>query len=314
MPIRKHGSASGAKAPADHEGSKVYEMVTKRILQTMMRGEIPWRNIWTARGKKHPYTNYVTGRPYQSLLNMMLLGEPGEYATMNQINVRGGHLQKGSKGKLVIYWGEYIPKDRKEEAKRLKEEGKDFSHLKVHFPKYYYVYNVKDAVGLKPKEEAAPETVAAEDPTDIVRMAVDDYTVNEQVRIETAADTPPSYSAVTDTVTMPDKNDFTFEEDYYASLCEQLVHSTAAEGRCDRKKEYGRLQDGEMSVKEELIAEIGASMILTVAGMKRSETHEQLAAVCQRWIEEFNRDYRLVVNASSGAEKAAKLILGQFAA
>lgn len=295
------------------ESGFVYQMITKRILQEMMKGQIPWRKTWTARGGRHPFTNYVTGKPY-SFLNTMLLGEPGEYLTMNQIKDRGGHLRKGSKGRFVIYWGEYVPKSRKKEEKRLLEEGKDTSHLKVRFPKYYYVYNAKDTEGLKPRSDAPAPMVAAEDPTDIADMIVRGYVADTGVNLRGDQSGEPAYDPATDTVAMPPKEEFTYEEDFYASLLQQLVHSTATDDRCNRKKDYGKMLSDEMTVREELTAEIGSSMVLSVAGMNRRETHEQIAAECQRWIDAFNNDCRLIVNASSGAEKAAKYILGKFAA
>lgn len=294
----------------------IYEQVTKTILQAMMRGEIPWRKTWTARpGEKHPFTNHFTGKPY-SFLNTLLLGTPGEYATFNQIKEKGGTIRKGAHSKMVIYWGEYIPKEHKEEAEALEKEGKDISHLKVKFPKFYRVFSMDDVEGLKAEEAEAPqEMIAAEAPTAIARMAIDDYATKERVTVEESKDGEPAYDPLTDTVTVPVRQAFTYEEDFYASLFGQLVHSTAAEGRCGRKAAIEDFASGkEMTVKEELIAEIGSSMCLSVAGMKRNETHEQIAAQCQRWIAAMNDDYRLIVTASYGAEKAAKLILGEFAA
>ena len=311
MAVNRNNSA--ADASQEPGGSKVYKMVTKAIIQAMLKGELPWRKTFTTRGRKPLFTNYVTGKPY-SLLNCLLLGTPGEYATFKQISDKGGSVRKGSKSKFVIYWGEYIPAKYKEEAKRLEEEGKDFSHLKVRFPKYYNVFNVADADGLKPSVEPVPETVEAKDPTGVADMVARDYTINSGVNLDQKPDCPqPAYDAATDTVEMPEKACFTYEEDYYAALMAQCVHSTASEDRCNRKREYQRLQDEDMSVKEELTAEIASSMILMVAGMKRRETHEQIAAECQKWIREMENDYRLMVNAASGAEKAAKYILGEFA-
>lgn len=312
MSVRKNNTKA---APADggRPSSKVYEIITKTILKSMMDGEIPWRKTFVTRENPHPFTNYITGKPY-SLINGLLLGVPGQYATMKQINARGGRVNKGSKSKIVIYWGEYVPKDKQEEAKRLEEEGKDASHLKVRFPKYYQVFNVADTTGLPEKaEEKAPSMVRAEDPTDIADMVVKDYRANEGVDVRTDNASEPAYLAESDTVVLPEKAAFTFEEDFYASLFDQLVHSTAPASRCDRKKEYEKLQERDVTVKEEILADIASSMILAVTGMRRTETHEQIAADCQRYVEAMNRDYRLIVNAASAAEKAAKYILGRFA-
>ena len=291
----------------------VYEMVTKQILTTMMAGIIPWRQTYFKKGKKAPYTNRFTGKPY-SFLNGMLLGMPGEYATFNQIKEHGGHILKGAKSKFVIYWGEYIPKENKEEAERLEAEGKDTSHLKVKFPKYYKVFSMNDVEGIKNDAEEPAPMQAAEDPTDIADMAIDEYTMAEKVIVEEDDTADPSYDPETDTVTVPPKAASGFEEDFYASLFGQLIHSTAADKRCARKKELEALKANEATIKEELIAEIGSTMCLQAAGLERHETQEQQAAICQKYIEAMNRDYRLIVTASYGAEKAARMVLGQFAA
>lgn len=299
----------------ERQGKKfdIYEAVTRRILSSMAKGVIPWRQTWTARrGAKHPFTNRFTGKPY-SFLNTLLLGEPGEYATFRQIKDAGGHIVKGAKSKMVIYWGEFTPKENREEEKRLEAEGKDTSHLKVKFPKYYHVFNMNDTEGVKAVPEPEP-MVEAEDPTDVADLVIGEYRTNEDILVENTSGHEPAYNPSTDSVTLPPKTDFAYEEDFYRSLFEQLVHSTAAGGRCDRRAEFEKMSEGDMSVKEALIGEIASSMCLSVAGMKRRETHEQVSAECQKWIAVLGNDFRLIVQASYGAEKAARFILGDYAA
>ena len=59
----------------------------------MEQGIIPWQKPWVAAGKA---VSYATGKPY-SLLNQMLLGQPGEYATFKQVQQAGGCVRKGEK-------------------------------------------------------------------------------------------------------------------------------------------------------------------------------------------------------------------------
>lgn len=293
----------------------VYEMVTKTILQSMMRGDIPWRNVWTAKKEhEHPFVNHFTGKPY-SFLNTLLLQKPGRYATIKQINEKKGTVNKGAKSCPVIYWGEYIPKEKKEEAKRIEEEGGDISSLKVKFPKFYRVFNIDDTSlkdTVKPAVQEEKTMEKAQSPTLLADTAILCYRNEYGVTVNDEAN-EISYDIGTDTVCVPRKEEFTYEEDWYAALCGQLVHSTATESRCARATEAKKLSAGEVSVKEELIAEIGASMVLSAAGLTRKETKTQTAAVCAKWIAEMENDYRLIVTASYGAEKAAKLILGELA-
>ena len=307
MAVRKSNSDPSAR----HDN--VYQMVTKRILDSMMRGEIPWRNTYVKKkGEKNPYTNYITGKPY-SFLNSLLLGEPGQYASFNQIEKLHGKIKKGTKSKFIIYWGWFVPKDKKKEQKELEDEGKSFEHLKVYFPKYYNVFNMKDVEGVEIPKEETVEHHEAEDPTAVARMVMEDYKINESVDVKMSPDIDPEYRVTEDMVVLPEKTNYTFEEDWWASLFSGFVHSTVTEERCDRETERKKMLEGELSIKEQLIAEIGSSMILTSCGLKRQETHEQIDAECQKWIEAMNKDYRLIINASNAAEKAAKYIMGEFA-
>lgn len=296
----------------------IYEMVTKRILQYMMKGEIPWRKTYSLMKDAPDYYNAATGTRYRGV-NRLLLGKPGAYATLKQVNDAGGKVKKGARSHLVLFWGSFIPQEDKALAKKLKEEGKDTSHLEVWFLKgYNNVFAVEDTEGadfkkLVTDEPAAPMELA-QDPVDIADMVVRNYTATHGVDVRNDNTCDPFYDPENDMVVIPQKERFSLEEDYYASLFENLVHSTATDSRLARKREMKSLQEKEASAKEALIADMASSMILASAGLQRKETEQQNAADCQRWIEEMNRNYRLVVEAASGAERAARFVLGKYAA
>ena len=66
----------------------------------MEQGIIPWQKPWVAAGKA---VSYATGKPY-SLLNQMLLGQSGEYATFKQVQQADGCVRKGEKAHMVVFW------------------------------------------------------------------------------------------------------------------------------------------------------------------------------------------------------------------
>jgi len=78
----------------------IYAEITNRIISEMETGLIPWQKPWVSRGG---CVSYATGKPY-SLLNQMLLGRPGEYATFKQIQQAGGYVRKGEKAHMVVFW------------------------------------------------------------------------------------------------------------------------------------------------------------------------------------------------------------------
>ena len=82
-------------------GIDVYQMVTDRIIAMLEQGEIPWDRPWTGAGRWA--IKRASGKPY-SLLNQMLLGNPGEYLSFNECKKLGGKIRKGAKAKIVVFW------------------------------------------------------------------------------------------------------------------------------------------------------------------------------------------------------------------
>lgn len=91
----------------------IYAEVTSRIMQQMESGVIPWRKPWIASGAA---VSHATGKPY-SLLNQMLLGRSGEYATYAQIQKAGGYVKKGEKASMVVFW-KWIEQEDEETGER----------------------------------------------------------------------------------------------------------------------------------------------------------------------------------------------------
>ncbi len=79
----------------------VYEMVTDRIISQLKQGVIPWQKPFT--GIRSGAYNRISKKSY-SLLNQMLLQYDGEYATFKQWESLGGHIRKGEKSEIVVFW------------------------------------------------------------------------------------------------------------------------------------------------------------------------------------------------------------------
>ena len=79
----------------------VYTMIAERIITELEQGIVPWHKPWTAAS---PAISHATGKPY-SLLNQMLLGgRSGEYLTFQQARKEGGHVRKGEKSSIVVFF------------------------------------------------------------------------------------------------------------------------------------------------------------------------------------------------------------------
>ena len=84
--------------------ANVYEMVTDRIIAELEKGIVPWKRPWT--GVRTKAYNRITKKPY-SIINQILLKYSGEYATFKQWSELGGHIKKGEKSEIVVFWKIY---------------------------------------------------------------------------------------------------------------------------------------------------------------------------------------------------------------
>jgi antirestriction protein ArdC len=106
--------------------------------------------------------------------------------------------------------------------------------------------------------------------------------------------------------------DFRQVEEYYATTFHELTHST---GHASRLKRNGITSStahfgSEEYSQEELVAEIGASMLTGLAGFV-DVTFDNSAAYIQSWLRKLKDDKTLIVKAASQAQKAVDYILGE---
>lgn len=120
--------------------ANVYEMVTARIIAELEKGNIPWEKPWT--GVRSGAFNRISKRPY-SLLNQMLLQHSGEYATFKQWQELGGHVRKGEKSEIVVFWKIF-------EAEETNPETGEKETKKIPLLRYYNVFHISQVEGVEP--------------------------------------------------------------------------------------------------------------------------------------------------------------------
>ena len=278
----------------------VYEIVTNRILEDLKKGSIPWKKPWIG---KFGAVSHVNGRAY-SLLNQFLLGCSGEWLTYQQAVKEGGMVKKGEKGSIVVFW--------KFLEKKLDETDEDGVQKvqRIPFLKYITVFEVGQCDGIKRKYISNVDTGVA--PNENAEGMYANYTEREGI-ITHKDGTQAFYRPVDDSITIPPINTFCNVAEYYSTLFHEAVHSTGALNRLCRDGVTSSHFFGDESYsKEELIAEIGASMLNNIAGLNTDSSDRNSVAYIQHWMEELTKDKRLIVSASSKAEKAVKFILGEL--
>lgn len=268
----------------------VHEIVTERIIAQLEAGTVPWKRPWTG----GPAINWVSQKPYRGL-NALL--PPGEYATFNQVCEAGGKVNKGAKGNLVIFW--------KPPTKRVDDDDEEETEARrAPLLRYYHVFEITtQCTGLEPRRQQFQH-----DPIEAAQVVCDGYANPPEIR---HAPGRACYSPSSDYVSIPAMADFEDSEMYYSILYHELIHSTGHISRLAREGVTELTGFGsEKYSREELIAELGAAMLCAVAGIDNDRTQPVNAAYIAGWLEALKGDKRLIVQASSQAQKAVDHIRG----
>lgn len=279
----------------------IYQAVTDRILDMLDKGTVPWRHpIKGGTGGGWP-KNIASNKPYRGV-NVFLLAvtawiegyDSSFWMTFKQAREKGGHVRKGEKSSLVVFWKQYETKDRK--------TGEPTT---VPVLRYYNVFNAAQCDDIEapdaPSEETEPFT-PIEQAEAIVAGYVDGPTIEH-------FGGKAFYRPSKDLVRVPEPGRFLSGEFYYATLFHELAHSTGHSSRLDRgiDKDLAPFGSADYS-KEEMVAEMGAAFLAAAAGIS-PPTIEQSASYIDGWRKKLNDDKKLIVSAAGAGQRAADWIL-----
>lgn len=116
------------------------------------------------------------------------------------------------------------------------------------------------------------------------------------------------YQPSTDSVQLPNQCDFTSIESYYDVAIHELVHWTGHKSRLDRKLDNSRFGDNAYSF-EELVAELGSTIISAHLGIKQTDTRDNHIKYVKHWLDILKGDGASIMTAASKAQKAADYLL-----
>ena len=276
----------------------VCEIITERIIEQLENGVIPWQKPWS--GTHSGAYNRISNKPY-SLLNQMILSHDGEYASFKQWNDLGGKIKKGAKSEVVTFW----------KIQQIEEENENGEKIIKQIPllRHYNVFHISQVEGVKPKEKM--EFVEHEPIEEAERIKLD-YMNREHLQIFEKVTNDAFYTQTFDYIEVPCKEQYEDIEEFYSTLFHEMIHSTGHKSRLDRDDMNGISRHGsEKYSKEELTAELGSAMILNMLGIETIKTFKNSTAYIQGWLHALKDDKKMIVSASSRAEKAVKYILNE---
>ena len=274
----------------------VYEMVTERIIKQLEQGTIPWQKPWT--GVRSGAFNRVSKKPY-SLINQAILEKSGEYATFHQWKNLGGHIKKGAKSEIVVFW-KIIDVEEKNDKGEIEKK-------KLPLLRYYNLFHISQVEGVEPlKEKLNTEIEPIEEADRIIKNYVD----REHITFKECISDKAFYRPMTDTVVVPLKEQYKNINSFYQVAFHEITHSTGAQKRLDRDIKELAPFGSEIYSKEELVAELGSAFLINHLGIETKGTFKNSASYIESWLQVLRNDNKFIVSASSKAEKAVNYILG----
>lgn len=281
-------------------GKSVYDMVTERIIEQLENGVIPWEKPWT--GVRSGSYNRISKKPY-SLLNQMILKHKGEYATFKQWQQLGGHVRKGEKSEIIVFWKITPVEEMKDDGTKQTKQ--------IPLLRYYNVFHISQVDGVKPLQDEALNDI---EPIEKAEHVLLNYWKRENISVEHLKGDRAYYSPNNDLIHLPLFEQFRNANEYYSTAFHESVHSTMKETRCNRvENRKGKLVafGSEEYSKEELVAEIGSANLMNIVGVETDKSFRNNAAYIQNWLSVLRNDVKFIVSASSKAEKAVNYILGE---
>ena len=287
--------------------NKIFEDVSGRILKQLDEGVIPWHAPWIGYGELAP-RSHLTGEVY-SFLNQILLGRPGEYVTFGGTVAEGGRVKKGAKAKAVYFWS--IPKNDEEDEED--EEGGKRLKKRPPMMRKFNVFHLDDTEGLEPKT-AVEKELRNNEGVDVDEKAEEvwrKYCECEHLTFEVdKLSANAVYSPMLDRILVPSRKQFKSEAEYYSTLFHELVHSTGHEKRLKRNT-FGYGIDEKARAKEELVAEIGASVLCKYVGVDSEGQFQNNVAYIEHWKSFLEEEKGAFIYAACRAQKAVEFIIGK---
>ncbi len=270
----------------EHNRRGVTEIITERFIAELGKGVAPWAQGFASIAP----CNAVTGKAYRGinyfLLSMLGIGQA---LTYKAAQAAGGNVKKGAKGVPVVFW-KWL-EDKKDAAK------------KVPFLRYYTVFNVADCEGVKAREvDNAPGKDNAR-----IATAEELFAKVQSVAGFSVANggNQPSFCPATNTLAMPEFERWAQSARFYKTLFHECGHALGKV--VGHEFSFG----GEAYAKEELVAELFASVCLANLGINSPDAWDNSVAYVQGWSKRLGEEPQMIINAAQQAQKRLDLIFAQ---
>ncbi|MGN0443879.1 MAG: zincin-like metallopeptidase domain-containing protein [Acutalibacteraceae bacterium] len=299
----------------------VYDVITDRIVKRLEEAEkngevFYWVKPFSAGAVSFPCC-FETGEPYRGINRLLL--EPDEYTTFAKVQAHNKKhpentlfIRKGARANIAVYFNYQEVKDENGNPK-LDKKGKP---LKKPYMRYYTVFSRQDILDKDRNNLASKFPVqkySHDEMSDLTRSElmrfgsmVNAYCRKNGIELQFITDgTECYYSPSENTIRVPLLSNFDSTYEYISAVSHELCHSTGLnQGRFGTSP-----QSHEKYSAEELVAEVGASMLISNFKIEDDRIHkENDIAYLQSWAKELKGNSKEILFAAQKAQKAVEAI------
>lgn len=304
--------------------NEILDRITETFIEKLNGCEkLPWRKPWSKRYGVLAQ-NLIYQNPYKGANLLLLMDEINPYfLTFNQLRKLQKDneelkLSKGSRSRKLIAYNI----NHKLDGKPVIEKGKDFffkSGSKVSNPKdiitsvylatklLYSTEDMENIDHLLPQISEERKAQFLKDRIPIcekfVKQAQADNRIPQIVNGSKAC-----YQLKRHLIVTPKFEYFDNVDAYYATLFHEAIHSTAKKFDRTMGKKFG---DDDYS-REELVAELGSSMMAAYFGIDNNSLIENQTAYLQGWLSSLKEDNNYLLKSANAASTAVNYLLSDF--
>jgi antirestriction protein ArdC len=253
----------------------VSDVIAERFISALEAGTAPWQKPWVSVLPQ----NAVRKTAYSGVnaFTLAFFGTDDYYLTFNQVKALNGKIEEGTKSLPIQYWSKVDPKKSK--------NGKEFM-----FAKFYKVFPLNKC-GL-------PEFPRANKVIKFTPSEQAENLLSNNLVPVTFGGSSAHYTPALHTIAIPSKDSFRSVEKFYATIFHEIGHSLMPEAQ----RSLGSQGFGsEAYSKEELVAELFASLCLNHCGLLSDTTFEHNASYLANWLKALKNDKSLISKASTEA-------------
>ena len=284
------------------------------IKAQIAQGVAPWQQSWTPGARRLP-EHLVSGHAYRGV-NALYLSvahtakgyHDNRWATATQIQALGGQVRPGEQATPVLL--DTVDDERQAQPPPGAPDtgqppGGEQDHAQAR-PCVHAVFNVEQADGLKLDRR---DDDRDQEPKWKTHRTAERMIQESGVRVCHERGDRAFYNMQTDTVTLPEREQFASADGYYQTALHELGHATGHPNRLDRDTlQQGAGKFGSVEyAREELRAELSA--MLTGARVGVGHDGSRGAAYVQGWLTALEHDPQEIDQAAADAQHMSDSLL-----